>query len=30
MEAVRLIQVVDLPAFMVIDDKGQDFYQTVR
>ena len=30
MEAVRLIQVVDLPAFMVTDDKGQDFYQTVR
>lgn len=27
MEAVRRIEVVDLPAFLVIDDKGRDFYR---
>jgi fumarate hydratase class I len=26
MEAVRLISVKDLPAFIIIDDKGNDFY----
>ena len=30
MEAVRRIEVIDLPAFIVIDDKGQDFYRTFR
>jgi len=27
METVWRIEVVDLPAFMVIDDKGNDFYR---
>jgi fumarate hydratase class I len=26
MEAVWKIDVVDFPAFIVVDDKGQDFY----
>jgi fumarate hydratase class I len=26
MEAVRLIHVRDLPAFIVVDDKGDDLY----
>ncbi len=29
MEAVWMIDVVDFPAFIVIDDKGNDFYQQV-
>ncbi|MFQ3619818.1 MAG: fumarate hydratase [Spirochaetales bacterium] len=30
MEAVRLIQVKDFPAFLLIDDKGNDFYGTLE
>ncbi len=30
MEAVWRIRVVDVPAFIVIDDKGNDFYRRVR
>ncbi len=30
MEAVWKIDVVDFPAFIVVDDKGNDFYQQVR
>jgi fumarate hydratase class I len=30
MEAVWRIEVVDVPAFLVIDDKGNDFYRRVR
>jgi fumarate hydratase class I len=26
MEAIWRIEVVDFPAFIVIDDKGKDFY----
>jgi fumarate hydratase class I len=28
MEAVRKIEVVDFPAFIVVDDKGNDFFST--
>jgi fumarate hydratase class I len=27
MEAVWAIDVVDFPAFILVDDKGNDFYQ---
>jgi fumarate hydratase class I len=27
MEAVRKVQVVDFPAFIVVDDKGNDFFE---
>ena len=27
MEAIRKIQVVDFPAFIVVDDKGNDFFR---
>ena len=30
MEAVWKIEVVDFPAFIVVDDKGNDFFQEVR
>jgi fumarate hydratase class I len=30
MEAVWKIDVVDFPAFIVVDDKGNDFFQQVR
>jgi fumarate hydratase class I len=30
MEAVWKIQVVDFPAFIVVDDKGNDFYELVK
>ncbi|HCM27283.1 MAG TPA: fumarate hydratase [Treponema sp.] len=30
MEAVRLIQVVDLPAFLIVDDKGKELYSMLR
>ncbi len=30
MEAVWRIEVQDLPAFIVIDDKGNDFYARKR
>ncbi len=26
MEAIRRIEVVDFPAFIITDDKGNDFY----
>jgi fumarate hydratase class I len=26
MEAIRKIDVVDFPAFIVVDDKGNDFF----
>ena len=29
MEAVWRIEVVDFPAFIVVDDKGNDFYEDV-
>jgi fumarate hydratase class I len=29
MEAVWLIEVVDFPAFVVVDDKGNDFFEQV-
>ena len=29
MEAVRKIDVVDMPAFIIIDDKGNDFYRSI-
>ena len=29
MEAVRRIDVVDFPAFIVVDDKGNDFYEDI-
>jgi fumarate hydratase class I len=29
MEAVRRIEVEDFPAFIVVDDKGNDFFQEV-
>jgi fumarate hydratase class I len=29
MEAVRRIEVKDFPAFIVIDDKGNDFYANI-
>jgi fumarate hydratase class I len=30
MEAVWKIEVVDFPAFIVVDDKGNDFFEEVR
>jgi tartrate dehydratase beta subunit/fumarate hydratase class I family protein len=30
MEAVWRIDVVDFPAFVVVDDKGNDFFQQVK
>jgi fumarate hydratase class I len=30
MEAIWMIQVEDFPAFIVVDDKGNDFFQQVR
>ena len=30
MEAVWKIDVVDFPAFIVVDDKGNDFFERVR
>jgi fumarate hydratase class I len=30
MEAVWKIEVVDFPAFIVVDDKGNDFFEQVR
>ena len=30
MEAVWKIEVEDFPAFVVVDDKGNDFYADVR
>jgi fumarate hydratase class I len=30
MEAVWRIEVVDFPAFIVVDDKGNDFFELVR
>ena len=30
MEAIWKIEVEDFPAFIVIDDKGNDFYESVR
>jgi fumarate hydratase class I len=30
MEAVWKIDVVDFPAFIVVDDKGNDFFEQVR
>ena len=30
MEAVWKIEVVDFPAFIVVDDKGNDFFDQVR
>ena len=27
MEAVRKIEVVDFPAFIIVDDKGNDFFE---
>jgi fumarate hydratase class I len=30
MEAVWKIDVVDFPAFIVVDDKGNDFFQQVK
>jgi fumarate hydratase class I len=29
MEAVWRIEVVDFPAFIVVDDKGNDFFQNL-
>ena len=29
MEAVWKIDVVDFPAFIVVDDKGNDFFETL-
>jgi fumarate hydratase class I len=29
MEAIRKIQVVDFPAFIVVDDKGNDFFEAL-
>jgi len=29
MEAVWMIDVVDFPAFIVVDDKGNDFFEQV-
>ena len=29
MEAIWLIEVVDFPAFVVVDDKGNDFFAEV-
>jgi fumarate hydratase class I len=30
MEAVRRIEVKDFPAFIVMDDKGNDFFENIR
>jgi fumarate hydratase, class I len=30
MEAIWRIEVVDFPAFIVIDDKGNDFFQELN
>ena len=30
MEAIRRIEVVNFPAFIVIDDKGNDFFQELK
>ena len=30
MEAIWKIEVENFPAFIVVDDKGNDFYATVR
>jgi len=29
MEAIWKIQVVDFPAFILVDDKGNDFFQQI-
>ncbi len=29
MEAIYRIEVVDFPAFILVDDKGNDFFQRV-
>jgi fumarate hydratase class I len=29
MEAIWRIEVVDFPAFIIIDDKGNDFFQNL-
>jgi len=29
MEAIRMIEVVDFPAFIVVDDKGNDFFEAL-
>ncbi len=30
MEAIWAIDVVDFPAFILVDDKGNDFYQQLN
>ncbi len=30
MEAIRRIEVQDFPAFIIIDDKGNDFFQELN
>jgi fumarate hydratase class I len=30
MEAVRLVEVRDLPCFVVTDDSGEDFYENIK
>ena len=30
MEAIRKIEVKDFPAFIVMDDKGNDFFEAIR
>jgi fumarate hydratase class I len=30
MEAIRKIEVVDFPAFIIVDDKGNDFFQQLE
>jgi fumarate hydratase class I len=30
MEAIRRIEVEDFPAFIVVDDKGNDFFKELR
>jgi fumarate hydratase class I len=30
MEAIWGIDVVDFPAFILVDDKGNDFFQRIR
>jgi len=30
MEAVYRIEVVDFPAFILVDDKGNDFYKQIK
>jgi fumarate hydratase class I len=29
MEAIYLITVTDFPAFIIVDDKGNDFFETI-